>query len=148
MTITIAPADEACQALVTLLNASSGFVLDIAAHYSRMEIDRLEEINELRVDVVAISENQLHERLDFGDTTSLLIDVVIRKKVIDKEIEVPDLSLLCRQIAAVLNNWNSPDRRVQVWECDPEEKERPDKKLLNDASLFLSTIHLRIEVQP
>lgn len=146
--ITIAPADEACQAIVTLINSSNTFTLEIQAHYSRMEIDRLEEINELRVDVVAIAENQLQERLDFNDNTSLLIDVLVRKKLANKTEEIPDLSILCRQIAALLNNWNSTDRRIQVWECDPEMKERPDKKLLNDANLFYSTIHLRVEVQP
>jgi hypothetical protein len=148
MTVAIAPADEACTALVALLNASTGFVLEITASYSRMEIDRLEEIHELRIDVVAIDETQLAERLDLADNTSHTIDVVIRKKIDNKDLEIPELSLLCRQIFNTLNNWNSSDHRVQIWECDLDQKERPDKNLLNDANLFLSTIHLRVEVQP
>lgn len=144
---TIAPADEACEALVCLINAGSGYVLEVDAHYSRTEIDKLEEFKGLKVDVVALDEKQPAECFDASDNSSHNIVVIVRKKLHDPPNEVPDLALLVRQIYLLLDNWNSPSNRVQVWDCDLEVKQNPDKELLLNERLFWSVINLRVEVR-
>ena len=147
MTITLSPADEACQALVTQINAGTSYALAVNAEYSRTEIDRLEEIDGLRVDVVALDEEQPNETLDTSDNSRHSIDIVVRYKIQDKTNDVPALALLVRQIALAVATFKSSDYRVQVWEWETKKKENPDKKLLNEMGLFVSVIHLEVEVQ-
>jgi hypothetical protein len=146
MSLTIAPADEACTALVDKINAGTTYALAVNAKYSRTEIDQLEEIDGLRVDVVAITETQPNECFDSSDNSRHKIDIVVRSKIQEKDVDVPPLALLCRQIALAVSTFKSADGRVQVWEWEPDEKENPDKRLLNDVGLFLSSIHLEVEV--
>lgn len=148
MTVTIAPADEACQALVSRINTGTAYVLAVDAEYSDREVDRLEEIDTLRVDVAVMTETQPNERIDGLDQPSIEIEIVIRKPVekAAQAVDVPALRLLCRQIFERVDNWDSSDRRVQVWECDVDEKENPDKDMLRESGLFVSTIKLRVEV--
>jgi hypothetical protein len=144
MTLTISPADEACQAIVARINSSNEYSLSLDAHYSRTEIDYLEGLDRLRVDVVAVSETQPNDQLDANENSSHKIQVVIRSKTTSKDVQ--DIALIVRQLFLRLDNFDSSDRRVCVWECDPEEKENPVKSLLNDANLFVSVINLRVEV--
>ncbi|MEI8016860.1 MAG: hypothetical protein WCH39_01615 [Schlesneria sp.] len=147
MTLTIAPADEACTALVNQINAGTTYALAVNANYSRTEIDRLEEIDGLRVDVVAMTETQPNELLDSSDNSRHSIDIVVRYKIQNKANDVSMMALLVRQIALSVSTFKTADGRVQVWEWEPDEKENPDKKLLNDVGLFFSSIHLQVEVQ-
>jgi hypothetical protein len=144
MTLTISPADEACQAIVARINSGGEYSLSLDAHYSRTEIDLLEEIDRLRVDVVAVSETQPNDQLDANENSSHKIQVIIRSKTTSKDVQ--DLALIVRQVFLRLDNFSSSDRRVCVWECDVEEKENPVKSLLNDANLFVSIVNLRVEV--
>jgi hypothetical protein len=144
MTLTISPADEACQAIVAQINSGGEYSLSLDAHYSRTEIDYLEELDRLRVDVVAVSETQPNDQLDANENSSHKIQVIIRSKTTSKDVQ--DLALIVRQVFLRLDNFNSSDRRVCVWECDVEEKENPAKSLLNDANLFVSIVNLRVEV--
>jgi hypothetical protein len=144
MTLTISPADEACQAIVARINSGGEYSLALDARYSRTEIDYLEELDRLRVDVVAVSETQPNDQLDANENSSHKIQVVIRSKTTPKDVQ--DLALIVRQVFLRLDNFDSSDRRVCVWECDVEEKENPVKSLLNDANLFVSVVNLRVEV--
>ena len=45
-----------------------------------------------------------------------------------------------------MNNFDSTDRRVRVWEVDEETRITPDKNLLNTMQLFAVSIVLRVEV--
>jgi hypothetical protein len=144
MTLTISPADEACQAIVARINSGGEYSLSLDAHYSRTEIDLLEEIDRLRIDVVAVNETQPNDQLDANENSSHKIQVVIRSKTTSKDVQ--DLALIVRQVFLRLDNFSSSDRRVCVWECDVEEKENPVKSLLNDANLFVSVVNLRVEV--
>ena len=144
MTLTISPADEACQAIVARVNSGGEYSLALDARYSRTEIDYLEELDRLRVDVVAVSETQPNDQLDANENSSHNIQVSIRSKTTSKDVQ--DLALIVRQVFLRLDNFDSPDRRVCVWECDIEEKENPVKSLLNDANLFVSVVNLRVEV--
>ena len=144
MTLTIAPADEACQAIVARINSGGEYSLALDAHYSRTEIDLLEELDRLRVDVVSVNETQPNDQLDASENSSHKIQVVIRSKTTSKDVQ--DLALIVRQVFLRLDNFSSSDRRVCVWECDVEEKENPVKSLLNDANLFVSVVNLRVEV--
>jgi len=146
MTLTIAPSDAACQAIVDRVNAGTSYALDLTAHYSRTEIDRLEEIDRLRVDVVSMTESQPNDTLDGSDNSVQQVQIVVRKKLFDKANEIPAMMLLTRQIFLQVDNFTSSDRTVGVWETDLDEQERPDKSLLNEASLFVAAINLRVEV--
>lgn len=147
MSVTIAPATEACQALVDQINAGTAYVLEREAAYSRVEVDPLEEIDGLRIDVVAVEETQLNETLAVEDRSSHKIAVWIRAKLDDVQPETLDaLALLVRQVYQRVNNFSSADRRVKVWETDEETRMNPDKVLLNQHRLFVVAIVLRVEV--
>ena len=145
---TIAPADEACEALVTRINAGgAAYTLDVPAEYSYQEVDCLEEITGLRVDVVPISEKVLNERLDGNNWSSHQIRILIRKQVADvTPTTVKPLTLLRRQIFERLDNWDSTDKRVKVWEASIEDDESPSKPDLRDKQLYRASILLRVEV--
>lgn len=148
MAVTVAPSTEACLALVDRINAAMTFSLDVQAGYSRVEVNPLEEISERKVDVVHIEETQLNRTFDIEDPTSHKIAIWIREKVADKEPETLDaLCLLVRQIFQRVNNWDSADRRVRVWETDEETRMTPDKSILNQLGLFVAVIMLRVEVE-
>lgn len=152
MTLTVAPEDEACQALVGRINAGTTYPLDVAATYSRVIADPLEEVQQLRVDVVAVTQTQPAETLDNSDNSSHDIKVWVRSQIpsdpTDQASALQTLALLRRLIFIQLNNWQTDDRRVQVWECDdtPDEED-PTKKQLMQAGLYSASIKLRVEVK-
>ena len=146
--VTIDPSVEACQALVTQINAGTAYVLAVAATYSEEIIDPLEEVDSLRVDVATDESETLNETLDVENRTSHLIRVWIRSKVDDVEnVTINQLKRLVRQIFQRINNFNSTSGRVRVWECDQDLKQNPDKDLLRESGLFVSSILLRVEVE-
>lgn len=148
MAVTIAPAAEACQALVERINAGTAYTLDRDAEYARVEVTALEELDGLQVDVIAVDEQQLAETLAIEDRTSHTIAIWIRKKLADLEPDTIDaLCLLTRQIYQQVNNWDSADGRVRVWETSEETELNPDKTALNTMRAFIAKIVLRVEVE-
>jgi len=148
MAVSIAPSVEAMQALVARINSAETYCLDIVANYSETAVDPLEELADLRCDVVSESEEQLVETLAIEDRTSHIIRIWLRKKISGLvPNEVDELKLLFRQIFQRVNNYDTTDRRVTVWECDVDPKEVPVKELLQQAGLFVASLVLRVEVE-
>lgn len=148
MAVTIAPATEAMQAIVARINSGDTYDLPVRATYSEQLIDPLEDLTDLRVDVVTEAEETLNETLAVEDRTSLEMRIWIRKKVTSVSCdEIDPLRLLVRQIFQRINNYDTTDLRVRVWECDYDSKEIPDKSILNQAWLFVAAIVLRVEVE-
>lgn len=147
MTVTIAPSAEACLALVDRINSGTAYSLDRVAKYSRVEVSPLEEIRHLEIDVVAVDEEQLSETLDIEDRTSHKIAIWIRDKLPDLQPEtIDELCLLVRQIFQRVNNFDSADGRVRVWEVDKGTRMTPDKDRLNTMHLFDAVVMLWVRV--
>lgn len=148
MAVTEAPSVEACRVLVDRINTGTAYELELVAERSEQVIDPLEEIETLRVDVVHEDEEQLEETLDVEDRTSHDIRIWIRKKVTAvTPDELDPLKLLVRQIYQRVNNFDSSDGRVKVWQCDIEGKQIPDKAILKETWLFVVSILLRVELE-
>jgi hypothetical protein len=100
------------------------------------------------VDIVTEQEETLNETLAIEDRVSLSVRICIRKKVSSfSNDEIDPLKLVARQIYQQVNNYDTTDLRVRVWECDLENIDKPGKELLMQAGLFLQTILLRVEVE-
>lgn len=148
MAVTIAPAVEAMQAIVARINSGGEYALDVVANYSENLVDPLEEVTGLRVDVVTESEMTLNDTLDVECRTSHAIRVWVRAKITSAgNDEIDAMKLLCRQIWQRINNFNTADNRVQIWECDFDPKEVPIKDILAQSWLFVTSIVLRVEVE-
>jgi hypothetical protein len=148
MAVTIAPSTEAMQAIVARINSATTYCLAVVAEYRETLVDPLEEITDLRCDVVSESEEQLVETLATEDRTSHVLRIWLRKKLDNlTPDEIDPLKLLFRQIFQRVNNYDTTDRRVTVWECDIEPKEVPLKDFLQQAGLFVASIVLRVEVE-
>lgn len=148
MAVTIAPSVEASQAIVDAINGGTAYELDIKAERLDLAVDPLEEVSTLRVDVVHESEEQLEETLDVEDRTTHEIRIWVRKKVRSTSPdELDPLKLLVRQIFQRVNNYDSSNGRVKVWQAELEGKQVPDKAILNQAGLFVVPILLRVEVE-
>lgn len=148
MAVTKAPSTEAMQAICDRINDGGAYDLMVNATYSEFIIDPLEEVTSLRVDVVSESEEQLNETLDVEDRTSHIIRVWMRKKVANvSNDEIDYLKLIFRQIYQRLNDFNSADGRVKVWELEIDPKEVPIKTILQDNWLFVASLVLRVEVE-
>lgn len=143
------PSVEAMHAIVDRINSGDKYELDSPAKYSENIIDEMEDITDIRIDVVTETEAQLEETLDVEDRTEVYVRVFIRVKVdaIDSDTIDP-LKLLVRRIWQRLSDFDSADGRVKVWECDVSPKEVPVKSILHANRLFLATLLLRIEVEP
>lgn len=146
--VLIDPSIEACQALVARINSGTAYVLDVTATYSEQLIDPLEEINNLRVDVCTGESETLEESLDLENRTSHSIQVWIRRKIIDlTNNNIDAMKLLVRQIFQRLNNYDTTDKRVRVWNCDNDQKQNPNKELLQRDGLFVTSLLLQVEVE-
>jgi hypothetical protein len=66
--VTIAPSDEACQAIVDRINAGTTYTLPVPATYGRVIFADMETITGFSCDVVHLSEQQLNETLDAEDS--------------------------------------------------------------------------------
>lgn len=148
MAVTIAPETEAMIAIRDRINAGNVYDISFRADYTDEAIDALEEIDGLRVDVTNEDSEQLNETLDVEDRTSHTIRVWVRKKLRSvKQDDIDRLRLFCRQVFQQVNNYDTSDGRVKVWECEFQPHQIPDKELLRQASLFVSSIALRVEVE-
>ncbi len=148
MAVTQAPSIEACEAIVARINSGEAYCLDLRAKYTEQIIDLLDTLRETRVDVVPEEEEQLDETLDLENRTSHVIRVHVRRKVDAVESDdVQAFKLLVRQIFQRVNNYDTANGRVKVWECDLESKQVPDKAILQQNLLCLASILLRVEVE-
>lgn len=149
MAATIAPSVEAAQAIVDRINAATTYALEVVAQRQELIVDHLEEVNELRVDVVHEEETELEDTLNVEDRTSHEIRIYVRSKVGDMTPDSIDpLKLLTRQIFQQVNNYDASDGRVRVWQCDVEPRQAADKELLRQHGIFVAAIMLRVEVEP
>lgn len=147
MATTIAPSTEAMKAIRDRINSWSKYVLMFRAEYSESNIDPLADIDSLKVDVCSDTEEQLAETLDADRTTHQIV-VWVRQQVNDSSNKViDDLKLLTRQIYDRLNNYDTTNGRVRIWEIDANPKEVPDKEILRTQSAFVARIDLRVEVE-
>ena len=147
--VTISAAQEACTAIVDRINAGTTYALSISATFREEYLDDLTTMgDELLVDVVPISEQQLTETLAVEDRTQHIIGVEIRKKftAIDQQL-VNDLKVTVRQIFQQLNNYNLSSGRVRVWEASQPEMENPNRQLLASHLIFRSRVVLRVIVE-
>lgn len=147
--VTIAPSDEACQAIVARINSGTAYTLPQAAAYIPTVIDILEEVTGLRVDVEHQLEESLEgETLDVENRTSHIIRIWIRDKLDDQSAaEVAALNLINRQIVQRVLNFDSADRRVRVWEVGKDRGEIPGKAVWTEAGFYRAYIELRVEVE-
>lgn len=146
--VVVSPSEEALAALVDQINTGGDYSLDVDATASDNIIDPLEDVTGLRVDVTEESAEHLAETLAVEDSTSHIIRVWIRKKLDSTdEIEVNPLKLLASQLFQRLNDFDSEDGRVKVWECEYDPKQVPDKSYLKDMGLFVTSILMRVEVE-
>lgn len=149
MAVTIAPSVEAAQAIVDRINAATTYALEVVAQRQEIVVDHLEEVSELRVDVVHEEETQLEETLDDEDRTSHEIRIYVRSKVPNRTAdEIDPLKLLTRQIFQQVNEYETSNGRVKVWQCDIEPRQAADKELLRQHGIFVAAIMLRVEVEP
>lgn len=148
MAVTIAPSSEAMSAIVDQINDGGSYDLDVVARYGALLIDPLEEVTGLRVDVVSETEEQLVETLDVEDRSTHQIRVWMRKKVSSvSNDEIDQLKLIFRQIYQQVNNFNSSDGRVKVWDLEIDPTEVPIKSILQQSWLFVASLVLRVEVE-
>ena len=146
MAVTQSPSTEAMSAIVEQINGGTAYELSVTAAYSETLDDELEDIPDLRVDVVQEEEEQLNETLDVEDRTSHMIRVWIRKRTPTQD-EIDAVKLIVRQIWQRVNNFNSSNARVKVWECDMDPKEVPNKMILKQSGLFVASMLMRVEVE-
>lgn len=148
MAVTIAPSSEAMSAIVDQINSGGAYDLDVVARYGALLIDPLEEVIGLRVDVVSETEEQLVETLDVEDRSTHQIRVWMRKKVSSvSSDEIDQLKLIFRQIYQRVNNFDSSDGRVKVWDVEIDPIEVPIKSILQQSWLFVASLVLRVEVE-
>ena len=143
---TLAPSTEALQAIAARINAGTAYTLDVKAEARELAVDPLEEVTELRVDVCHESEQQLFERID-DEGTEHTLRIWIRKKVAALSAdELNPLRLLCRQILQQVDQYDTQDRRVCVWQSGFESQEVVDRTMLYQQRIFVASVILRVRV--
>lgn len=149
MAVAIAPSTEAMSAITDRINGGTAYNLEVEAAYHESLVDELEDVNELRVDVVHETEEQLEETLEREDQTSHVIRVWFREKLPrDSADRIAALKLFVRQVFQRLNNYDDSAERVQIYESDNDPKAIPDKGLLKNNGLFVAWLAFRVEVRP
>jgi hypothetical protein len=99
--------------------------------------------------VVPENEAQLADTIDLVDRTSHQIRVWIRQKLqTTDQDEIEKLKWTRRQIALRLMNYVTSDGRVRVWEVDNQNDVRFDREALQQDRAFVTSIVLRVEVNP
>ena len=150
MTLTIAPADEACHAIVDRINTGSGltYTLPSAAAYYYQKDDAIERLTDLKVDVIHIEERDAADTLDVVTRTTHDIEVWIRKKLTGAVTTsaVAAVKLIARQIYLRVNNHATS--RVRVWDCGLDAEEGPDRSVLRQDGIVSLMISLRVVVEP
>jgi len=149
MTATIAPEIEALTAIVDRINAGTTYTLPRDAEYLNFLLDPLEDVNELRVDVVHEGGEDLSETLAVEDPTTHIIRVWVRKRIDrDRRDDIAAMLLTSRLIFQQVNTMRTDTDRVQVWESEMLNKTNPVKATLRDHGLFIGFMLFRVEVRP
>jgi len=144
----ISPSTEAMDQIVRRINSAETYCLPVSASYTEVLTDNLEDLIQLRVDVTQESEQQLEETLDSEDRTSHLIRVRVRQSGVRDQVKIDQLKLLVRQLWQRVNNWDSSDGRVRVWETNMNFEEVPTKRNLREEEVFDASVLMRVEVEP
>jgi hypothetical protein len=146
---TIAPSTEACNAIRDRINSGETYSLEVRAAVVDEVTDDLQDLRQLRVDVIQETEEQLIETIDLQDNTSHVIRVWIRKKLdTTTQDEIDALKLLKRQIALRLLNYATTDWRVRVWEVDNSQSPVIERDTLHQDRSFIASVVCRAEVKP
>ncbi|MES2788130.1 MAG: hypothetical protein V4719_00815 [Planctomycetota bacterium] len=147
--VTIAPSDEACQALVAWINAGDKYTLPAPSAYSYLTIEELGDVTQLQVDVTHVSAIQLSDSLDGEDPSVHTIIVWVRDKLPTKATaEIAVRNLIFQQIYQRVNGYRFPANRVKVRECGYDDVENPDRDLIETQLLFKAGITIKAEVSP
>lgn len=146
---TIAPSVEACNAIRDRINSGEEYTLEIKAQSADEITEDLQDLRQLRVDVIQETEEQLVETLDLQDNTSHIVRVWIRKKLdTTTQDEIDALKLLKRQIALRLLNYVTTDWRVRIWEVDNSQAPIVERDTLHQDRSFIASVVCRVEVKP
>lgn len=148
MPVTVAPSTEACEAIRDRINSGGAYTLATNATIAEQFADQQQAMTGLMVDVVPGDEIQLARLLDVEDKTEHTIYIEIRKKLADNTQALVDaMKLIVAQVWQRVNNYDSADKRVRVWEAGFVKHENPNKKLLSEALIFRSRIALKVKVE-
>lgn len=149
MSLTIAPSDEACQAIVARINSGSGitYTLASAAEYFYQKDDNIQRLSSLTVDVIHLGERDLGDTLDVETRTSHDMQIWIRQKLPGAiaTASVAAVKLVARQIFQRVNNYATS--RVRVWECGEEQEDGADRSVLRQDGVVSLMIPLRVVVE-
>lgn len=146
---TIAPSVEACNAIRDRINSGEEYTLEVKAQSADEITEDLQDLRQLRVDVIQETEEQLAETLDLQDNTSHIVRVWIRKKLdTTTQDEIDALKLLKRQIALRLLHYVTTDWRVRIWEVDNSQAPIVERDTLHQDRSFIASVVCRVEVKP
>jgi len=147
MPVTTAPSVEAMTEIVSRVNSATTYTLPTAATRLDLLNEDLTDVTTLRVDVIQEDEEQMDDTLAVENRSTHQIRIVIRQAVsIDDQATIDGLRLLARQIWQRVNNHESSDGRVKVWEADMDPKEVPIRSVLRTSGVFMTSVLLRVEV--
>lgn len=133
--------------IVSRVNSGTAYTLPVAATRVDSLRESLDGFTTLLVDVLQIDEEQMDDTLAVEDRSSHSIRIAFRKKVNQgDQSDIDAHRLLVRQVWQRVNNHNSSDQRVKVWEADFDPKEVPDRTELTTNGMFIASIVLRVEV--
>ncbi len=146
---TIAPSVEACNAIRDRINSGEEYTLEVKAQSADEITEDLQDLRQLRVDVIQETEEQLAETLDLQNNTSHIVRVWIRKKLdTTTQDEIDALKLLKRQIALRLLNYVTTDWRIRIWEVDNSQAPIVERDTLHQDRSFIASVLCRVEVKP
>jgi hypothetical protein len=146
---TVSPSTKACEAIRDRINTGEDYALEVRAQVAEEITEDLQDLRQLRVDVIQETEEQLEETLDLQDNTSHSIRIWIRKKLdTTTQDEIEQLKLLRRQIELRLLNYVTTDWRVRVWEVSRTQAPIIDRSGLHQDRSFIASIVCRVEVVP
>lgn len=146
---TLSPSTEACEAIRDRINSGTDYALEVRATVVDELTEDLQDLRQLRVDVIQETEEQLVETLDLQDNSSHQIRVWIRKKLDTKtQDEVEQLKLLRRQIELRLLNYATTDWRVRIWDVSNAQAPLMERDMFHQDRSFVASILCRAEVKP
>lgn len=149
MPATKSPTTEALEVIRDRINAGTTYALPFEVSYTEFIIDPLEEVQTLHVDVCEDTSEQMNDTLDAENRTSHDIFVWVRSKVSGFANEtIEPLRLVTHQIFQQLNNYDTSDRRVTVWDCNIVPLQVPLRQTLRQMHMYVAAIQLRVEVLP
>ena len=147
--VTISPSTEACEAIRDRINSGGTYTQEVTCDIAEQFSDDQQAMPDLMIDVVAIEEQQLDETLATENRWSVDIGIEMRRKLEDdSQALVAAMKLVVQQVFEWVNNFDSANGRVRVWECGNASEENPNKQLLAEGLIFRSRLMLRVEIEP